>query len=565
MLLEQAHSADFWREAASKPAYKGLVDEVLYNYEQLCSAPIAALPYSDYMLFYQNGSRKEYEQLYFDRRGRLSNSALAALLFPEEPKYLKELQNVIWAICDEFAWAVPAHVSHVSELDACNIDLFCAETGFALSEIYSLLGHRLDPLVAERLRDNVQRRIIDVFRARTFGWENAENNWAAVCSGSVGAAFMYMAPELFLEVKPRIHSAMEAFLRSYKADGVCREGLIYWYYGFGFFAAYADLLRQFTGGAEDFFAREKVEVIASFQQKMFLQADVAVSFADGFQDASFSIGLAHFLVRMYPLTVFPLPEKYRLDYRKGNGDHCHRWALSFRSFCWFDPTLAAECVKVDAFCYLEESAWVIARKERYALAAKAGDNDEPHNHNDVGSFILAADGRQVLCDLGAPEYVHAYFDAAKRYDFLCASSKGHSVPIAGGQYQKAGAQFSGEILSADSKQICMELAPAYGLEELTSLTRTIDFEEAAVRLTDKYAFAEQGLPIIERFVTQIEPTFKNGRLFAGDVELVFDAAACTVSVTPEVYSRHDAVPVTAYLIDFILQADAEQFSVTFLL
>src|SRR5699024_2563227 len=90
---------------------------------------------------------------------------------------------------------------------------------------------------------------------------------------------------------------------------------------------------------------------------------------------------------------------------------------------------------------LKESEWLISRYHleniSYGFATKGGHNDEPHNHNDIGHFILQRNGEVFLKDLGSGLYNDAYF-GKERYSFLCNGSQGHSVPIVNGQLQEAG-------------------------------------------------------------------------------------------------------------------------------
>ena len=51
-------------------------------------------------------------------------------------------------------------------------------------------------------------------------------------------------------------------------------------------------------------------------------------------------------------------------------------------------------------CFSPEAGWYVRRNAHFALATKAGSNAEPHNHNDIGCIIFAANGKQLLCDLG---------------------------------------------------------------------------------------------------------------------------------------------------------------------
>ncbi len=49
------------------------------------------------------------------------------------------------------------------------------------------------------------------------------------------------------------------------------------------------------------------------------------------------------------------------------------------------------------------------RSDGFYLAAKGGHNDESHNHNDIGNFVVFIDGRPVLVDAGVETYTAKTF------------------------------------------------------------------------------------------------------------------------------------------------------------
>ena len=72
------------------------------------------------------------------------------------------------------------------------------------------------------------------------------------------------------------------------------------------------------------------------------------------------------------------------------------------------------------------------------LAVKGGHNGEHHNHNDVGSFVVASDGVPVIVDAGRPTYTAQTF-GPDRYDIWTMQSSWHNVPEIDGVAQDAGA------------------------------------------------------------------------------------------------------------------------------
>ncbi len=72
-----------------------------------------------------------------------------------------------------------------------------------------------------------------------------------------------------------------------------------------------------------------------------------------------------------------------------------------------------------------------------ALAVKGGHNGEHHNHNDVGSFVVASDGVPVIVDAGRPTYTAQTF-GPDRYAIWTMQSGWHNVPVIGGREQLPG-------------------------------------------------------------------------------------------------------------------------------
>ena len=61
------------------------------------------------------------------------------------------------------------------------------------------------------------------------------------------------------------------------------------------------------------------------------------------------------------------------------------------------------------------------------MAAKAGNNADSHNHNDVGSFTVYKDGRPLIIDLGVETYRAKTF-SDKRYEIWTMQSQFHNLP-----------------------------------------------------------------------------------------------------------------------------------------
>lgn len=558
-LLGKGNDPKFWSEdVATKPCYKKYLDQRLSLWEQFCeNKPILALKYSEFKMFHESGNRTVYEGSYFKRRKQLGTSAILSLVYPEEPKYITYLNDIIYAICDEYTWCVPAHNTELAKNNNSHLDLFATETGFALAQIDSLLGDRLEPLIRDRIRVEVNRRVFTSFTSDTrFFWEHGcTSNWAAVCGASVAGAMMLLRPDLFEAVKPRIDKIMENYLSGFNDDGYCLEGTHYWHYGFGFFTTYADMVKTFTNGECDYFKREKIKNIATFIQKMFLSGKSAVSFADGAITCEYHIGLVHYLKKLYPDDV----KVYSPDLAYFD-DGCCRFPLLIRAATWLDEDVYnnPESDSGAAEYYADEAQWYVKRTSTYGFAAKAGHNGEHHNHNDVGTFIFSRDNKQLITDMGKGKYSKQYFRPETRYDFIECSSLGHSVPFFGADgAQKQGAVFTAKDVSLENGVFSMDIAGAYGIEELKSLHREFSASDDALTLSDSFDYSGSE-DITERLISFTEPELCDGYIKIDSCKVYYDASACTVSTK----STTTSVGYCIYIIDFKLNENVKEFKLT---
>ena len=537
-LLGKAQDPAFWEEVREKELYRSLREQLLARWETEGQEDIPALNYSAYRRFVFDGDRDTYEKPYFKRRRAMNTAAVLALIYPDRQEYLVKLMDLIYAVCDEYTWCLPAHQTELGVNNNRHIDLFAAETGFCLSEIYTLLGDRFEPLIADRIRVEVDRRIIQSFLDTRFFWEKNGSNWAAVCTGSVSCTFMLMRPDLMPEVEERFTTGMQYFLGGFGPDGVCEEGFSYWCYGFGFFTVWADMYRTFTEGREDWFKSDHVRAIAPFLSRTYLTGGCTVSFADAGQTGRYNVGILHYLKNEYPDEVV-IPDPAYGETLDAGG----RWCTFLRSFSWMKEeytTLAAE-TKTDMTYYAPSCNWLIKRGDVYSFAAKGGHNAEPHNHHDIGSFILAKDNHQILTDPGSGVYTRQYFTPAVRYDSIACGSHGHSVPFFGTDadraergkhygYQKDGKQFRATDAVFTGETFTMDIGPAYGEAFVRKVLRTFTFGEDGFTLRDEFD-VDAGIPITERLVSLSPFTVEEGKAVTDQATLTFDPTLYEVSAS----------------------------------
>lgn len=517
LLFKEAKDKEKIKQIKKHPYYAEDLKRIRTMHEKIKDKPIEVLTKSQYFIFHETGNRLEFELKYFERRTRLNIYFIEYLLYEREED-LKRLEDIIWAICGEFSWALPAHVGwENAEEDMICIDLFAAETGQTLSEILYILEDQLSEYIKTVMRYEINRRIIESFEQRTQGWETVvTNNWAAVCAGGVGMTFIYCAPEKYKSIENRIMGALKHFLSGYGDDGICTEGLGYWDYGFGYYTFFAQLLYEFSDGKTDIMNQKKVREIAQFQQRMYLSGNAVISFSDCNRHLCFKKGLTHKLKEIFPDCV-TVPDKEYED--KDFYGYLNRFPVCLRNLLWSEPEYAESSAVQHIEKYYPEAQWYTHITDRFGFAAKSGNNDEPHNHNDVGSFIIAADNRQYIAEIGVGEYTKGYFGAG-RYHHLCCSSKGHSVPIIDNHEQPAGQEYCGKVLKAQDGQFVLDISGAYDVDGLSSAIRTFSVCENGVALNDRFNFGDgKQHRVQECFISLIEPEECDGFIKIGQLKM----------------------------------------------
>lgn len=555
-MLDFAKDKKFWENVRESDDFAQHRAELLALYESAFKQRPRAHSAKDILENNDHGLWR----LQFDH---LQSSALLSLIYPENEQYYNDLIDTVWAYLDDYAWAPLGHYTEQyygktpKDFDNGLIDIFASSVGFALCEVKNLFEDRFPQLLKDRISHEVRRHIIEPYCERGYFWETHDNNWTAVCTSGVACAMMYEAPELFFEHQARIHASMECYLASYKDDGMCVEGIGYWQFGFGFFSAYAMLERELTGGKVDWFAREKVKEISKNLQKVFLQRDVIVTFSDCSIIQKYHMGLPHMLRHIYGDMIEPLP----ITMGRVVEDNTH-FNFALRAFIYFNKSNITDSVRENVTYCAKNSCYLTRRTSKYGFATKGGNNGESHNHIDVGSFILASDNRQIICDIGAGPYEDGYH-TNRRYTFFNPSSYAHNIPIIDGIGEDDIAREDVIVkYDEDTSSAKMELACAYGRDYIKSVKREFDFTDSAITMRDSFDLDKE-CKITERFVSVIEPVLDGATLKIHNVKITVEGEI-SPQVSVKMAKHHisgEEYPV--YLIDYELPQDKSDFEIKF--
>ena len=538
--LFRACSEEKWEEVRTHPYFERIRTEAVEMAEKLLDTEPLPLRFSDFHKFVTEGSRKPWANRTAQYSKRMSALFFAYMLTRDE-KYIEPLVDVMWQVCDMETWASNAHVKEeMSTFERRRfLELVSCGTGYKLAEILYYVGDKFPELAYRRIKDEIRFRIIDCYKEKTndgdYWWYTSTNNWSAVCISMIAATFFYLAEDDEIEAAmPRFLKTAQCFIDGMPDDGCCLEGNSYWNYGFSHYCVFADFVRSYTDGKIDLFKNEKVHRIALFQSLVAINENQCLSFSDAGSKYAPSAWLTHFLKSVYPdMPVPPIPPS---GYNPG-------W---LQYVLWQNPNLAGS-KHVPRSHIFRDAQWFLHVGESYAVGAKAGFNREPHNHNDIGSFIVSKGGKITFADPGAGEYVKTYFGAG-RYTHLVTSARGHSVPIINGEIQCTGLSRS-EVITAEENRFTFTAENGYPdtvRETLKSFVRDIDCRPDAMVLTDTYKFTECPTSLVEQFVSLTPIEGIEGRLTCGDSTLTYDPSLFDLSFGSEDFRRNNGTTETLY-------------------
>lgn len=513
--------------------------------ERLQDRELPAFTKEAYQEYFQNGNRVSFEKIYFGRREFLTDYGVWVIINqkPGMETMVKRLLDIVSEILSEPTWVLPAHGSMKHfEGEAVCIDLFAAETAGSIAEILALLDKH--PAVKEDQEckesyvcvkhafwEAFQVRILSVFQKANpcDWWEYGNMNWSSVCAGNVGIAVYYlykmgfMTEEELIQTTIRVSKSMKSYLLSMGEDGACAEGVGYYQYGMQYYLAWDELLHDFMQEKCPEIESVDIHKLAMFLPKVALGGGNYVNFSDCLLQNPIKMGILAYLASRYP--DVSVPKDYcdgeRLQFSDWTefmgGSECHRFAGALRDYLWIErygEDLQKEEGSLEVAVF-PEHMWYIRKFENgISFFAKGGNNDEPHNHNDVGSIAYMVNGEEVLCDLGSGEYVKDYFNE-NRYRFLCNCSLGHNVPMLGTEgngQQLAGAECCADFFYADRNGMEVHFGKAYGKASGEAVCRTVTCnDQGDFEIRDHVDVALCGQKkgsYTESFVSKLEPVIE---------------------------------------------------------
>ena len=490
-------------------------------------------------LYHRTGDRDTHETLVFTRQYRLSRAAIAAAA-TLDPRFLDEVADGTWQLCEQSSWCWPAHDdafattgSILPDVTRPFLDLGAGEVISQLAWIDQLLGTQLDeayPGLRARIRHEARVRIFDPFMTRRdwkwLGLAGEVNNWNPWIHGNVLVAALRLLDgpgeaQLRADVVARVISGIDIYVAELPHDGAIDEGFHYWWNGACRALEAFEILYYATDGRLDALgAVPSLRATVGFPHRMHLGGEWVLNLSDG--TATISDEVAWDALHRSALHIGDDDAAAFAASRRKPGLPVAREDAGFGRLVralvdrtWTEAVPAASPLPRDVWLDSIQVRLIREQAGSYrglTLAIKGGHNAENHNHNDIGEIVVASDGVPVLVDAGRPTYTAQTF-SDRRYELWMMQSAWHNVPLVRGHTQRVGAEYRAHATQALDNGLSLDIAPAYGLPELSHWTRTARVDGSAVVLHDAWTlepWREAGL----------EPPTCLHFLAAGEVVLV---------------------------------------------
>ena len=462
--------------------------EIIASGEKYLDYPWRVVKATDYIEYERSGSRNIMQDPF-----GANNTALSSLVMAElaegKGRFIDQIINGVWLSCEMTTWVLSAHMPsyHTSKRSLAGpeeqvIDLTAGDLGSMLSWTWYYLKGEMDkvnPAVSNRLRGELQRRVLDPYMERSDFWwqafnatpETMVNNWNPWCNFNVLSCYLLLENDMdkLATAVYRTMVSTDKFINYNNDDGACEEGPSYWGHAAGKLYDYLQILHYATGGKLSIFEEPIIKNMGEYIGRSYIGDGWVVNFADasarggGDKGVIFRYGKAVGSQEMQQFAAY----LHQRDRNKGYSDsgrdifrHFENLkynrelagtspALPQNGFSWYPQT---------EFCYMRNPTG-------FFFAAKGGYNNESHNHNDVGTFLLYFNNKPVFIDVGVGTYTRQTF-SSERYSIWTMQSTYHNLPAINGNPQEFGARYRSKNVSFDEKKLrfTLDISGAYNPE-----------------------------------------------------------------------------------------------------
>lgn len=444
------------------------------------------IPATKSLLYVRTGDRDEYQKISFKKRQVLGTLLLGEIA-ENKGRFIDQIIDGVWSICEESFWGVPAHLpgskeySGLMDVTKPFVELFSAETATYLAWVDYFLGDKLDavsPQIRKRIYYETNKRIFEPLMTKHHGFmsSNADgrrpNNWNPwiCCNWLNGVLLLEKDPQKRTEAVAKILNVLDNFLNPYPQDGGCDEGPGYW--GAAAASLYDNISLLNLASNNAFGYVYKDEKFRNMGRYIY-RAQIGPKYFLDFADADPQPGMAADMIYRFGKDIqAPDMMKFGAYYSKpasGTVGNFHYFRNFFSLFMQDEFRNAEKGLPLPKDTWLPDLQVMIARDkggstDGFFVAAKGGNNDESHNHNDIGNFIVYYNGLPLLIDVGRGTYTRRTF-SSQRYDIWFNCSDYHNLPTVNGKDQLPGPQYKAENVAYKTKeglsQLTLDIAKSY--------------------------------------------------------------------------------------------------------
>lgn len=523
------------REGWSK-ANQQLLQKNLEEAENLIDYVWETIPATYALLPSQTGNRGPYESILNRKKSNLWKFAIAEV-YENKGRFMNQIVNGIWSICEDTYWGNTVHLnlwrtgSGLPDVTDPFVDIYAAEMASTLAWVSYFLEDKLDnisPLINQRIYHEMNKRIFEPAMKHQHYWmgpseiEPRPNNWNPwICANWLNAVLLLEKnEERRIKIITRIIEVLDEFFIPFPNDGCSDEGPHYWKGAAGTFFEATSILHAATNGAIDIYSNEKFKNMGRYICRVGINEDYAVNFSD----AKHKIKYDGSLVYRYGVKIND-PEMIQMGaylLQKQGVSLSAAHAYNELSELFLDEeykNVEGKLFYPKDFLFPDTEVFVAREKEGstdgFFVAAKGGHNQESHNHNDLGNYIIYYNGEPVIVDVGSGTYTARTF-SDQRYDIWFNNSEYHNTPTINGVNQVNGLEYTADDVSYSSGKktsYSMELKNSYPKNAgIKNWKREIAFVRGKyIEVSNKYKLSENKGETCENIITPFFPkqTAKN--------------------------------------------------------
>jgi len=504
-----------WQAAVPDSVLKDIVK----NGEKLLDFKFEAISATTSLDYVRSGDRERHGKLSFGKRNALTDLILAESV-EDKGRFVEAIMNGVWSICEESYWGVPAHIRGLPDVENPVVDLFSAETAAVLGLADYFVGEKLDninKLLRKRIYHETNKRIFEpmLTKSDNYGWMSktkSVNNWNPwIMSNWISATLLIEKDEK--RRAEMIYGTMlgtDLYLNGLGEDGGCDEGPSYWFAAGASVFDCLELLGNATKNHINVYEEPLIKKMASYVYKTHISGYYFVNFADADPklrpDGLMLYRFGNVLKDEKMIQMGQWAFKNFTSASMGGNNQRPRRIENYLSIKQVQKDLAPYVPVNDAW-FGDIQVLTARANNGFFMATHGGHNAESHNHNDVGDFMLYANGEPVIIDAGRGNYTARTF-SAQRYELWFTQSQYHNLPIINGLGQKAGREFEAvkvkSIISDKEATLNLDIANAYDKNAgIVSWNRTVKLNRVknTVELTDDYALNQKPTSLQQVFMT----------------------------------------------------------------